>query len=161
MPIPKKPVILFIEDEQRHFQQISHHLLGYHCIQIGTKELGQVEQRARELQPVAAVVDLILYTGNLDAIRADIVGHVKWFEDYVLHGRREPAPTGAQAAKVQSGADSIAGLRRACPGLHILLCSQLHAGHADADRIAKDLDERNNVRNAEAIAAAVRKVIGG
>ena len=161
MPNPTKPVILFIEDEANHFSAIAEHLPRYRCIRAGATDLGNVVPLARQIQPVAAVVDLMLFTDSIVQARQELEDYVQWLEDLVYRRIRRARPQPHYKGEIKSGASCVTALKQACPGIRIIICSQLLAGVDLVSGIAKRLDLANNLLNGKQIADTIRTQIEG
>jgi len=106
MSKPNK-TILFIEDEEIHYNQVAAYLKqqGYECQCLGIERFRDVRQEALKHQPVAAVVDCVLLSTT-------------------------PQP---KTDEEHYGVKSIPILREVCPGIKILLYTQL----ADRDQASR------------------------
>jgi len=170
-----KPCILFIEDEQNHFAEVSKYLRDrYQLHRVGTKDLPGVGKIAKSLRPEAAVVDIMLYTCSVEEAQSQTTEYIQWLEKRIK-GDKGPAPvtvrTKGKSTECKSGLESIHVLKSVCPSIRVLVCSQLlnrtkenscslQAGYCGADAaVAKHLDGDGNLVNGEQIAAKVRLLI--
>ena len=165
MTLPRQKTaktILFIEDQKAHYEQVANELPGYDCRWVQWAQARQLRALAEELRPVAAVVDFILLSISQPE-----------FDQIVTDYLRDPAKPEAEDAPAfeeHYGVDSIPLLRKACPGIKILVYSQyVKPGEmfpqaklygADAG-VPKERDANGNLtlRNAREIAAKVRALI--
>ena len=175
MPANDKPVVLIVEDEEQHFRAIAHNLGDYHCVHVNAHDFPDLESIVRKWRPVAAVVDILLYTSGQAQAQADTDAkkYSAWLED-LAKGIRRPGPKYDSHSDIvcKSGADSIRIIRQESPGAKIVICSREFTGdqpsridalaeNSDADgAIAKEFDPYPTLSNGEAIARKVRELIG-
>jgi hypothetical protein len=158
---PPQRVILFIEDQESHYDQVAAYLRlhNYTCRRIGRSEFARVGVIARELNPLAAVVDINLPSSS----QRDVDEAAR----RAIEGTSQPAA--AVLGEDVDGITSIPILRQVCPTIKILLYtqhakaddmpSQVKIYHADAGVAKQRASGHLTDANAQEIAAKVRALI--
>ena len=163
---PARKTILFIEDQEVHYEQVAAHLRlhGYKCRRVSRAESGVIRQIAMELKPIAAVVDFVLLSTSKSQREVDDAASA------YTKGKPDSSPHDASVDKEHYGVESIPILRQLCPGIKILVYSQ-YANQEEVSRqatlyqadagVPKRRDPDGNLLgdNAQEIAARVRKLI--
>jgi hypothetical protein len=167
-----KSVILFIEDEDDHFEAIREHLEpDFKCVRTPALRIEAVVREIEELKPVAVVLDLMLFTssGRAKAAAAAFQRSIAALEGL---SRADELPRHSVTAIETSAEiptmanDWLRALKRKCPGIPIIAFSQLEATVISledlvADAIAKRLDTDTRLLNGKEFAEKVRELIKG
>jgi CheY-like chemotaxis protein len=165
-------VILFIEDEDDHFEAVKEHLEpDFKCARSHALGVEAVGKEVQKLKPVAVVLDLMLFTSSAAAKGAAtaIQQSIAALESYSR--REEPPKYSATAVDASVEIPTMANdwlreLKRKCPGIPIIAFSQLEATVISleglvVDAIAKRLDTNTNLLNGKEFADKVRELIKG
>jgi hypothetical protein len=165
-------VILFIEDEVDHFEAVKEHLEpDFKCTRCQALQIETIAEEIANLQPVAVVVDLMLFSSSraakaaMAALRRSIA---------VLETR-----AGSEAALMRTSttdedevetpilaSDWLHALKATCPGVPLVAFSQLEATAVSLEQlvsgaIAKRLDTKARLVNGKEFAEKVRQLING
>ena len=163
-------VILFIEDEDDHFEAVKEHLEpDFKCARSHALRIEAVAKEIEELKPVAVVLDLMLFTSS-GAAKAAAAAFQRSIAALEARGDELPkySATAADAsAEIPTMAnDWLRALKTKCPGIPIVAFSQLEATVISleelvADAIAKRLDTNTRLLNGRELAEKVRELIKG
>ena len=167
-----KSVILFIEDEDDHFEAIREHLEpDFKCVRTPALRIEAVVREIEELKPVAVVLDLMLFTssGTAKAAAAAFQRSIAALEGLSRADelpRRSVTAIETSAEIPTMANDWLRALKRKCPGIPIIAFSQLEATVISledlvADAIAKRLDTNTRLLNGKEFAEKVRELIKG
>jgi hypothetical protein len=167
-----KSVILFIEDEDDHFEAIREHLEpDFKCVRTPALRIEAVVREIEELKPVAVVLDLMLFTssGTAKAAAAAFQRSIAALEgvsraDELTRHSVTAIETSAEIPTMAN--DWLRALKRKCPGIPIIAFSQLEATVISledlvVDAIAKRLDKNTRLLNGKEFAEKVRELIKG
>ena len=165
-------VILFIEDEDDHFESVKEHLEpDFECARSHALRIEAVAKEIEELKPVAVVLDLMLFTSSGAAKAAAAAFQTSIDALEALSPGDELPKCSATAADASAEIPTMANdwlraLKRKCPGIPIVAFSQLEATVISleelvADAIAKRLDTNTRLLNGKEFAEKVRELIKG
>jgi len=165
-------LILFIEDEDDHFEAVKEHLEpGFKCARSRALQVEAIAKEIEELKPVAIVLDLMLFTSS-GAAKAAAAAFQRSIAALEARSRREEPPKRSATAGDASAeipimaSDWLRALKKKCPGVPIVAFSQLEAtvGSLEelvAGAIAKRLDTKTRLVNGKEFAEKVRELIKG
>ena len=159
-------VILFIEDEDDHFEAVKEHLEpDFKCARSRALQVEAIAKEIEELKPVAVVLDLMLFTSS-GAAKAAAAAFQRSITALETRSRREATAGDASAEIPTMASDWLRALKRKCPGVPIVAFSQLEAtvGSLEelvAGAIAKRLDTNTRLVNGKEFAEKVRELIKG
>ena len=165
-------VILFIEDEDDHFEAAKEHLEpDFKCARSRALQVEAIAKEIEELKPVTVVLDLMLFTSS-GAAKAAAAAFQRSISALETRSRREEPPkrwatAGDASAEIPTMAsDWLRALKKKCPGVPVVAFSQLEAtvgslGELVAGAIAKRLDTKTRLVNGKEFAEKVREFIKG
>jgi CheY-like chemotaxis protein len=165
-------VILFIEDEDDHFEALKEHLEpDFKCARSHALGVEAVAKEVQGLKPVAVVLDLMLFTSS-GAAKAAATAFQRSIAALEELSRSDELPKYSATAVDASteipnmANDWLRELKRKCPGIPIIAFSQLEATVISleglvADAIAKRLDTNTSLLNGKEFAGKVRELIKG
>lgn len=160
-------VIFFIEDETDHFEAVRRHLEpDYRCICYGAKDLARIESEAEKHKPVAAVVDIMLFSSAAMAKKADdeldeLSKQMK--QGKFRKGEVEQAEVWPVESGPKGGQETIEIFQKVRPGMPIIVYSQLYGesdetvGVMGETTVRKVLDTNRQLVNGKEIADVVRQ----
>ena len=165
-------VILFIEDEDDHFEAVKEHLEpDFKCARSHALRIEAIAKEIEELKPVAVVLDLMLFTSSRPAKAAAAAFQRSIAALEALSRgdelRKHSATAADPSAEIPTMAnDWLRALKRKCPGIPIVAFSQLEATVISleelvADAIPKRLDINTKLLNGREFAEKVRELIKG
>ena len=165
-------VILFIEDEVDHFEAVREHLEpDFKCTRSHTLQIETIAAHIEDLNPVAVVLDLMLFSSHHAAksAMAAIRRSIARLEERPGH---EVAPLRASLPEDDSietpamASDWLRELKGVCPGVPLIAFSQLEPTAHSLEKlvsgaIAKRLDTNARLVNGKEVAERVRQLIKG
>jgi hypothetical protein len=165
-------VILFIEDEVDHFEAVKEHLEpDFKCTRCQALQIETIAKEIANLQPVAVVVDLMLFSSSraakaaMAALRQSIaVLETSAGSDATLI---QPSTTDDDETDAPvMASDWLRALKDTCPGVPLVAFSQLEATAISLEQLvsgafAKRLDTKARLINGKEFAERVRQLING
>ena len=161
-------VILFIEDEADHFDTVREHLEpDFRCARSHALQIETIAGEIAHLKPVAVVVDLMLFSSSraAKAATATLQRSIALLEDRDTALARPSQWDDDELETPVMASDWLRALKRTCPGVPLVVFSQLEATAASLEglvsgAIAKRLDTNARLMNAKEFAEKVRQLIG-
>ena len=159
-------VILFIEDEDDHFEAVKEHLEpDFKCARSRALQVEAIAKEIEEVKPVAVVLDLMLFTSS-GAAKAAAAAFQRSIAALEGRSRREETAGDASAEIPTMASDWLRALKRKCPGVPIVAFSQLEATVGSLEElvsgaVAKRLDTNTRLVNGKEFAEKVRELIKG